>query len=67
MKNEHDVRKEMERLFIVFMDPKQKKPIRDDAFVRFHALNWVIEDEEDIIKKRLREIHAGRTKETDTK
>ena len=67
MKTEQQIRKEMTMLFDRFMDPSVKKPIRDDAFVRFHALNWVLEDEEDIISKRMREINAGRIKETDTK
>jgi hypothetical protein len=66
MKSEREIRNEIERLFKLFMEPRQKKPIRDDAFIRFHALNWVVEDEEDIIKKRLREINVGRTERSKT-
>jgi hypothetical protein len=61
MKNEKEIQIEYDRLFKIFMNQKQKKPIRDDAFIRFHALAWVLEDEEDIVKKRLREINVGRT------
>ena len=61
MKNEKEIQIEYYRLFKIFMNQKQKKPIRDDAFIRFHALACVLEDEEDIVKKRLREINVGRT------
>lgn len=66
MKTQTQIEKERNRLFDVFMDQSVKKPIRDDAFIRFHALTWVLEDEEDIIKKRLSEINVGRTKEPET-
>ena len=62
MKSEQEIRDEMTRLFKLFMDPTTKKPTRDEAYIKFHSMNWVIEDEEDIIEKRLREINAARNK-----
>ena len=67
MKSEVEIRKEQERLFRVFMDPATKKPIHDSAYIKFHALNWVLEDSQDIIEKRLREINAGRTETSKAK
>lgn len=65
MKTEEQIKKEAQRCYDVFMNPGNKKPIRDDAYLRFHALLWVLEDEEDIIKKRWDEINAGRTAKAD--
>lgn len=67
MKSEDEVREEMERLYKVFMDPATKKPVRDDAFIKFHSLVWVLENAEDVFEKRLSEIRAGRNKTTDAK
>ena len=64
MKSEKEITEEMERLYKVFMDPANKKPVRDDAFIKFHALVWVLENAEDVFEKRLSEIRAGRNKTT---
>lgn len=67
MKSEEDVQKERDRLFRLFMDSTKKKPLRDEAFIKFKALSYVLEDEEDIVEKRLREINVTGNKTPNTK
>ena len=59
MKNQKQIENEMERLFMSFMDPSKKKPLRDESYIQYHKLKWVLEDEADIIEKRLKEIASG--------
>ena len=67
MKTEKRVNEERERLFRVFMNDNTKKPIRDSAYIQFHILDWVLEDEKNIIEKRLEEMNVRRTKEPEAK
>jgi len=67
MKNKQEVIKEAEHMFKTFMDPTTKKPLRDECYNKYHSLMWVLEDEENLIEKRLREINAERTETPDTK
>ena len=59
MKTEKQISNERERLFRLFMDLSNKKPLRDDAHIRFDVLTWILQDEEDIIERRLKEIATG--------
>lgn len=66
MKTGSQIKEEQERLFAVIMAPQIKKPIRDEAYIKFHTLTWVLEDEKNITQQRLREIHAKRNKAPET-
>ena len=60
MKTEEEIRLELQRLYTLFMNPSTKKPIHDRAFIEYHKLVWVLENEEDVIEKRLKEIDDRR-------
>jgi len=64
MKTQEEILMESERLLTLFMNPTTKKPLHDKSFTEYHKLQWVLRDEEDITKKRLREINVTGNKES---
>lgn len=60
MKEQKQVEDEAQRLLSIFMEPSNKKPIRDEAYIKYHTLQWVLRTDDDIVQKRLREINATR-------